>query len=544
MRKQKRIEGSMKKHSRTGGKQFRIRTRQYVAVFDGGFCTKRELSEFIAQVDARMAAGQIIKDGPASCVSHLTWNGIHIVVKRYNHQGFIHSLRHTLKGSRSRRAWLHAHRLDALDIPTPSPLACIECRKGWLIWKSYVVTEYVDGLKLNSFLLDKSIDTSRHLAVIRDVVTLLDRLWEHHITHGDLKHTNLLITKDGPILTDLDGMKVHCWGPSYRSHRAKDVKRFLRAVTAWPVIHDCAQKLISEATAPARSLVDDFDDVKVGDWVIRVHQDFPKESIARLLSACRSCGDVSGDSTRVPSSEHSHVFKCRISSKDGNLGIYTKQFLFRSWLDFAKHLFRAGRARRAFGASLMLQEHGFDTPAVLGLFERRLGPFTVDGMLATREVKNATPMTELLWNFDRRSDADVLSDKRTLIKEFARTVGHMHARGIFHGDLRIGNVLVVHERPSWRFYFVDNERTRKFCRLPARLRLKNLVQINMCTHGISNTDRLRFFKAYLRVNPDIRERPTAWIRRIARTTNRRVRGKPWADEWTSSKSSSRTPGEG
>jgi tRNA A-37 threonylcarbamoyl transferase component Bud32 len=512
----------MKKDLRTRGKILRIKNRQYVAEFDADFCTKKQMCDFVAQVDARMQAGRIIKDAAASCVSRLTWNGIDVVVKRYNHQGFIHSLRHTLKGSRSRRVWLHGRRLEALGIPTPGPLAYVEYRKGWLIWKSYLVTGYIDGQRLDALLLDKSIDTSRHLAAIRDVVALLDSVWKHHITHGDLKHTNLLITEDGPVLTDLDGMRVHRWGPFYRDQRAKDTERFLRAVAGMPAIHDYAQKLISEATASGRRRSEGFDDARMDEWVVRVRRDVSKENITDLLSVSYSHGDASDNVVQVASSEHSRVFKCRISSKSGNFCVYAKRFLFRSRLDFAKHLLRASRARRAFEASLMLQQNGFDTPAVLGLFERRFGPFTIDNMLVTGEVENATPMPQLLQDLSRRSDTEETERKRALIREFARTVGQMHAKGIFHGDLRLGNVLSTTERDHWRFYFIDNERTRKFRRLPVRLRLKNLVQINMCTGGVSNTDRLWFFKNYLDQDPSAAPKRKQWSRTVMRKTELRL----------------------
>jgi RIO-like serine/threonine protein kinase len=52
-------------------------------------------------------------------------------------------------------------------------------------------------------------------------------LWKYRITHGDLKHTNILITDNGPILTDLDGMNVHKWTWTYRIRQAKDLKDFL-----------------------------------------------------------------------------------------------------------------------------------------------------------------------------------------------------------------------------------------------------------------------------------------------------------------------------
>ena len=92
----------------------------------------------------------------------MTWNGKDIVVKRYNHKGFIHSLRHTIKNSRARRGWLHGHRLGMLGIATPKPLAYIEQLKEKLIWKSYLVTEYVEGQKLYDFLQNSNTTKEQH----------------------------------------------------------------------------------------------------------------------------------------------------------------------------------------------------------------------------------------------------------------------------------------------------------------------------------------------------------------------------------------------
>jgi predicted unusual protein kinase regulating ubiquinone biosynthesis (AarF/ABC1/UbiB family) len=101
----------------------------------------------------------------------------------------------------------------------------------------------------------------------------------------------------------------------------------------------------------------------------------------------------------------------------------------------------------------------------------------------------------------------------------------MHAAGIFHGDLRLGNVLVQKNEGQWRFFFIDNERTKKFYRLPSRLRLKNLVQINMFRYDIGNTDRLRFFKAYLKENPSTVRKRNKWGKKVITKTNLRLERK-------------------
>ncbi|MDH4241674.1 MAG: hypothetical protein OEW48_19110, partial [Phycisphaerae bacterium] len=91
-------------------------------------------------------------------------------------------------------------------------------------------------------------------------------------------------------------------------------------------------------------------------------------------------------------------------------------------------------------------------------------------------------------------------------------------------------VVVRREKDGWHFFLIDNERTRKFRRLPARLRLKNLVQANMLISDcITKTDRMRFFKSYLRQNIDIHGRHKKLANKVDTKTRERLRTKLPAD---------------
>ena len=140
-----------------------------------------------------MSEGQILKHGNTGYISRLTWNGKDVVVKRYNHKDFIHSFRHTIKKSRALRGWRHGHLLLMLDIATPKPLAFIEQFKFRLIWKSYLITEYVEGQKLYDFLQNNNATQEQRQLINKQIKELLDELDKNHITHGDLKHTNILV---------------------------------------------------------------------------------------------------------------------------------------------------------------------------------------------------------------------------------------------------------------------------------------------------------------------------------------------------------------
>ena len=220
------VKRGLKKCLRTSKRHLRIKSDRYVAVFERCFCKGAEPLDFVEQIDALMDEGRILKNGDTCYVSGITWNGREVVVKRYNHKGFIHSLRHTIKRTRARRGWLNGHRLGMLNIATPKPLAYIERRRGMLVWESYLVTECVKGQRLYDFLRDDNVPEQQRSEVAEAVTELLNKLGEYHISHGDLKHSNILLAEKGAVLTDLDGMKVCRWNWMYRVRRRKDLRRF------------------------------------------------------------------------------------------------------------------------------------------------------------------------------------------------------------------------------------------------------------------------------------------------------------------------------
>lgn len=503
----------------------RIEAGNCVAECEHGFRLDTESGDLLEKVDSLLLAGEMLKDDDTCHVSRLTWNEEDVVVKRYNHQGLVHSLRHTIKRSRARRAWLYAHHLGALGIATPRPLAYIESRKGLLVWQSYLLTEYVEGHKLWSFLRDEGIDQQQRLEAMRQVVEMLDELWKYGITHGDLKHTNVLITESGPVLTDLDGMIFHRWGPLYRNKQVKDIERFLRKTDVSQELQSYCKQLVSSKTDYNGKHTEVLEKMRIDNWTARVRKNVSETEVKALLSVTDLPAEGRGRFTRVTSSKHARVFRGSASLEGEDHKVYLKQYLCRSKLDCLKHMFRASRAKRALNASVMLRQNRIYTPGVLGLFERMAGPFRIENILLTEDVENARSLATLLENMADSSDEDTLTDKHSLITAFARAVGQMHAKGIFHGDLRLGNVLAVKKDRDWRFFLLDNERTRKFLRLPARLRVKNLVQVNMFRCGISNSDRMRFFEAYLKGDPSAARKRKQWIARVYSRTESRLRRK-------------------
>lgn len=257
-----------------------------------------------------------------------------------------------------------------------------------------------------------------------------------------------------------------------------------------------------------------------------INKGFRNSELEQALSAGEKKLQERYELTPVCSSISSRVYKFSANFDGKERVIYFKQYLCRSTWDFIKHLVRSSRAKRAFKATLMLEKYGFEAPAVVAMGERKSSFLNRENFLATFEVEDAKQIhqfiPESLENFTKKQ----LHDMRELIRTFGQTVGRMHAVGIFHGDLRLGNVLVRRENNDWHFFLIDNERTRKFWRLPARLRLKNLVQANiLISDCITKTDRMRFFIAYLEKNPLIASNRNQLVQKIITKTDWRLERK-------------------
>lgn len=171
---------------------------------------------------------------------------------------------------------------------------------------------------------------------------------------------------------------------------------------------------------------------------------------------------------------------------------YYKEFLSRSPFENIKTLFRGSRCQRAIIRGELLKEKGFNTPVIhcWGKKGHRYFMITegVDAVsLSTHIEKNWVPLLA----------GKELVAKRELIEKLGNEIGTLHKTGICHGDLRLSNVLVEKTEQGISFHFIDNERSSFFKKVPRRLVVKNLVQVNMIfLPNVSRQDRLRFFNAY------------------------------------------------
>ncbi len=229
-RARKNLKKHLKKSLRTCSSYYTFEIDNYRGTFDRKFFDREQFENFIRNIDYLMQKGDILKNGNTTFVSKIKYADTDMVVKRYNNKGLLHSLRHMIKRSRAFWNWLHSKKLIFLNIKTPEPVCYIEHKKGPLLYNSYIITRFINGPDLRSVLEDKSILDSRKTDYLKKTRKLIAKMHENSITHGDLKHSNIIINEDEPALIDLDGMIVHKFPIIYQIKKHKDKERFYRSL--------------------------------------------------------------------------------------------------------------------------------------------------------------------------------------------------------------------------------------------------------------------------------------------------------------------------
>lgn len=191
-----------------------------------------------------------------------------------------------------------------------------------------------------------------------------------------------------------------------------------------------------------------------------------------------------------------HPQTLHMESGSADHGYYLKIFYPYTTGKVLKDSFRLSKARRAQQMSGQLAAAGFHAPLAIAAGEKRKRSLVECSFLLTAPVAGMS-LIEALAQHHRGAQISV---KRTAIQELAREIRRFHDLGFVHGDLLPTNIFVhPGENQQWQFYFMDNDRTRRYPpALPQSQWKRNLVQLNrMPLPGISLHDRMRFLRAYL-----------------------------------------------
>jgi len=207
---------------------------------------------------------------------------------------------------------------------------------------------------------------------------------------------------------------------------------------------------------------------ETGDWRVVAAAPVADAAFVRRCCALADGREAGEPITRTPAARVVR-FEWRARA------FFLKEHLARSW---RRRIRLSGIGRRVERVSRALAAAGFSVPAVV-CYGVRPG--------ATFVTTEAAEGTESLYDWANARERTP-AERREAFAAFGRETARWHAARFVHGDLQCGNVFC---RPAPEggpaFSFIDNDRTRRFRRLPSRERIGNLVQF-----GFSWYDRADF----------------------------------------------------
>jgi hypothetical protein len=221
------------------------------------------------------------------------------------------------------------------------------------------------------------------------------------------------------------------------------------------------------------------------------------DNVAFLKRCCLHDIDNAHDFIPVVSSGFARVYSFAFN---GEYYFY-KKFLSRNVFEPIKNFFRGVRATRALKGDHLLIKNGFNAPKCLLIGKKGSNIFMV-----SEGIKGGKDLIRLVEEeFSGDMTRAKIREKRNLCRLLGKEIGKLHAAGIIHGDLRWGNVMIVKSpEVAIQIWFLDNERTVGYSSIPQKMRIVNLVQMNMIsTSVITSTDRMIFYLSYLSKNPDM-----------------------------------------
>lgn len=525
-----------------------------------------------------------VKRGPHRVVYRADLAEGSVYVKHFLVPNFRAKARQWFRSGKGRNEGRRAAKLEAIGVPTITPVALGERRVRKLLMENFLITEEIpDTLPLDEFverrlpLMAEARQAKLRRDLARTLADLTARLHDAGFVHQDFHPGNLLLHL-GPddslrlAVIDLDALRQirnlgwaevrenlallnhYFWTRCNRSDRYRFLKAYLlaRREPAAPGARVLARAIERSTRVWAERLWSRwgrrcwgrnkyfFTERSFGARMI-ASRDLDGATARRLLLDPEAPARADG-SIVLKDSRTAVVAETTIAVKGRPTRVIWKRFNSKKPLERLLNWVRRSRAARAWQAGQHLKSRGIATPDNLAyLVVDPTGPF---GWLGARreylvQVKAEPSIT--LGDYARDhlpllADADRRDQIRAFTLALARLLRTLHDRSLSNRDLKAANILILGDPTSLEpiLSLIDLVGVRLQHPLPQGRRLQNLARLQISladVPGRTRTDSLRFLRAYLPWGLTPRNDWKGIWRRIERLTeskegkNRR-RGRP------------------
>lgn len=165
-------------------------------------------------------------------------------------------------------------------------------------------------------------------------------------------------------------------------------------------------------------------------------------------------------------------------------------------------------------ANHTILERGIKTSEIIAAVRQQIfGPF-YRGYLFSLEIPGCTDLVTYFNGLKGHAPVQRYRAKQHIFEAVAHALSTMHARGIYHGDLHLKNVLIRTGASAGlpEVYLIDFDKAVIKARLSPREKIRNFLRFNRSIEkyrfyggGITGTDQLKLCRTYLRGNEDLEQ---------------------------------------
>lgn len=210
--------------------------------------------------------------------------------------------------------------------------------------------------------------------------------------------------------------------------------------------------------------------VQQGPWQWSLRSDVPRSLVETLAVL---------DDPRAPQAtviKHSTVRRVvRLDETPLGSAVYCKDFAAAGWRVWGRSLFRGSPATWEASRIRLAESRQIPTAELIATGVR-YGAWGISGSrLVTRSLDGVRPLSELRPPLEL-PDPDVvaLPDRDAWLQSIATLIARLHGRGLWHGDLHSGNVLLRHTSSGWQSWLIDLAALRAGKEIPLPRLYENL----------------------------------------------------------------------
>ena len=464
-------------------------------------------------------------------------NGRRIFLKRDLTKGWLESLKYVFLPTKARKEWFIAYQSQKRSLNIPQPFGWMEKVHRGFVKESYYLSEAMGlGVSLIEDLL-----VLRESSWINELAKMVRKIHDAGLFHKDLHAGNFLRNGQSLFLIDLHRANIiralslnqRLWNLSQLFHSLRtiwqesDRLRFIeKYFEGDPLNFQKKRELIQNI----HSFMDRFQERQWRSRTKRCLAESTEFSVERERGTTYYhrrdfpldiLKEMAKEHLQFTSKKPSDLLKFSPETTVSLLGEWGKKIGVKHYhptkiWDRVKEHFRRSKGMRAWIAGNGLKARGIPTLNPLGLAEERDWLGLKESFFFMEVLEGAQELDRYIVNH-----LENLKGRRLFTKVFAQWLSHYHDKDLYHRDMKSCNILVSKNGETWNFHLLDLEDVRLNKKVSERDLFKSFLQLNTSAPKIiTTTDRFRFFKEYLNLNPIIKNQKV-FLRRLIEESRRR-----------------------